>query len=954
MHRISRFLMAGAAGILTILALAGTAHADTVIDNGFLNNNAVWISAGSPYIIEDTVTIPSDRSLIIDPGVTLIGSSSIQGYPAIYVQGSLTFRGQKESPIKIGGFGGIAVENGSTSLMYSDISLLDGISVIKGYAHISSSTISGAYEGIRSQNSRVTVIDSFIHNNQQGILISPSLDSVFQAREHDSLFGIGGLGNALEPSGDSATYTLPSSQVTVSRSSLINNAFAAVHNSDTQIANLADNWWGSGAGPMASTTNALIGPAVYTPWLMTDPAEIHHSQTCCSSILFIPGLEGTRLFRPVSVPAGLGTLTRRLWEPITNNDVTTLYLDSNGSSTDSTIYSNEPIDMALGLKDVYGSFMNFLDHLVSIGMVKEWKAFGYDWRKPISEVVAGVEKRATTTESLVKSVTDLALRSRTGKVTLVAHSNGGLIAKYLVKVLSDLGQASLIDSVISVGVPYLGTPEAIAGLLHGDDQSIGWGLIASAATARGLGKNMASAYSLLPSAEYFKKIFSPTIAFASTTMPGLNDGSYPVLITDHTVQNDFITNVGNKRALAAPANVSVPLSGNPALMVAADVIHGVLDPFSWPASIARWAIVGWNAATTKGIVYENGIECRGLFKLICNVPTHIATTTLMGDGTVVAPSAAYNAGTIVSADLRSISVSEDRNIKHANILGASTTQAAITDIIDNSGKVISELTKIPGISIGEPDYAHGEPSFLKISTHSPVELHVYDERGRHTGIVPLPPQLDVEDRVYDAIFEENIIGSTFRSSAGSGNDPEYQVYLPDDNDTQYTITLKGIGVGLATLDIERVRNGSYLDKVEYADLPVTPLLVATTTVRSGRSDAEIPQRLASSSPVISLDVDGDDLSDLSMAPNTAFDPIIWLESFKKSSINLASSTAMGKVIARRIDRIETLFKSGRFKPARAIVNQFAKKIRHLKARAFTDADRIQTIDLIDRYLAQLE
>src|SRR5262249_21329794 len=154
--------------------------------------------------------------------------------------------------------------------------------------------------------------------------------------------------------------------------------------------------------------------------------------------------------------------------------------------------------------------------------IGQWKAFGYDWRKPIAEVVAGPEQKATTTESLIDTVMAMASTSKTGKVTLIAHSNGGLVTKYLVKTLADMGKSDLIDKVISVAVPYLGTPLAIPSLLYGDGNSIAGGLLLKQSVAQKLAANMPSAYSLLPSAEYFAQHLGPTIAYASGSSTPVN------------------------------------------------------------------------------------------------------------------------------------------------------------------------------------------------------------------------------------------------------------------------------------------------------------------------------------------------------------------------------------------------------------------------------------------------
>ena len=117
---------------------------------------------------------------------------------------------------------------------------------------------------------------------------------------------------------------------------------------------------------------------------------------------------------------------------------------------------------------------------------------------------------ATSSPYVIQELKRLAKSSKTGKVTIVAHSNGGLVAKALMQKLGDAETAKLIDKVIFVAVPQVGTPQAIGALLHGYEQGLpkDWiSVFLSESTARTLAQNMSSAYNLLPSANYFASIF---------------------------------------------------------------------------------------------------------------------------------------------------------------------------------------------------------------------------------------------------------------------------------------------------------------------------------------------------------------------------------------------------------------------------------------------------------------
>ncbi len=946
------------------------ANAETHITGGHLSEGAYWDISGSPYIIEDTVTIRSSESLTIGPGVTIVGAENMQGYLLLDVRGHLYINGEDDNRVKVTGQGSVFSNYGTSSIANTDISISDGVYLSGGLTTISSSTISSSTYGIYAKQSDILVTNSRIYGNTYGVYVKKPNQQVFQVRGNDDLNGRGGIGNAL----DDGTV-LP--KIVITGSSIIGNTVAAVYNTDTGVVHATGNWWGDKDGPVSSGINKIFGPVEYSPWLDKDPSE---KVVCCSSVLFIPGLEGTRLYRSQSLPLGLGSISNRLWEPLSNADVKGLYLGQDGSSVDKSIYSDEPIDSALGLKGVYGRFIDNLKGLMSAGAIVEWKSFGYDWRKSIAEVVAGPEKRATTTESLIDTVTELAARSKTGKVTIVAHSNGGLVAKYLVKVLDGLGKASLIDNVISVAVPYLGTPQAIMGLLHGSDQSVALGLIVREVVARGLGGNMASAYSLLPSAEYFSNVFGPVVTFASTTVVGVNNGKYPSSISGYSVQKQFILGSGDARVSATSSDTSRPIYGNGYLMNAAETVHNTIDLFNWPQNIATWAIVGWNEVTAAGVKYSEKRKClKSLIGMTCDPqPAHEKIASKMGDGTVMAGSAQYGASTTLALDLQTISIAENGHFSHSNILESSSTIGLINGIIksgagENAGNVglststlgvvsnspvFSSGTLPAGVTVGRVPTSDGSrDTYLTVSTHSPVDLHIYDSHGNHTGAIDPPTGTE---EVYYA-YETNIPGSDYTKS----DEGDTYVDLPDDGQ-KYNVVVSGNGVGEFTLDVERKNGANTLQSIEYSMIPTNPLTIASTTVESGggisgggslggsgggaggNGDGNVVV-----SPLI-IDEDGDGTVDATTTANKPFDPITYLEMYKKTINSIAGSTLRGKLLIVRINILEALIKSGKLKAAKNLASRTDKVMNHVKFKKLNTSDRDNILNMFDVFLKQFE
>jgi len=795
-------------------------------------------AAGSPYMLDPaTTTIDQGVTLHVMPGASIIAPPGT-GVPFLMADhATVVLEGAPDDPIDISGTSSLLFSGGTLTASY--VRFHDGPSVhIDGAAAtMSSSTLSRSYgPALFVTSGTLRAWNMLFEGDTVGLSVAP---------------------------------TAPGTQVSVTASSFIGNN-TAVLDLPSAHTSIVGDWWGDPTGPtIGSGTNAVLGSAVYAPWLSADPgaglpdaastAQVS-TAPCCSSVLFIPGIEATRLYNS----------TFRLWEPLAGIFAQELYLDDSGSSKDRSIYAGEPIDSAFGLKgiyDVYGGFERFMDSLVGSGFIHEWRAFGYDWREPIDMIAVGDVKRATTTERLADAVTQLAAGSKTGKVTIVAHSNGGLVAKYLVKALADAGRASLIDSVISVGVPYLGAPEAVAGLLHGDGQSIFHNIIVSEAVARSLGQNMASAYSLLPSAAYFLKGLGPSIAFASTTIPGLNDGSYRPDKDPASGQDAFIADTAHVRMQPASSDVASALVGNSTLMRAAEALHVILDPFQWPAAIESWAIAGWDRDTTETVAYSARPGCDGfLGKLWCRGRAYIhdLITTAMGDGTVPLSSAVYGSGTAIFEDLGAVSRTENGDYAHASLLESSTTQGLIRSILADGVHATSSAVVLPGVTVGVPDLG-ADTGFIELSTYGDVDLEAYDDAGFHTGLLPTVKLLKDDDAV-SGTYEEKIPKSSFHKS-GTGDDTHTTIKLPTTTKAKYTVKAKGKDYGFFTVAITKSKKpGVPTSQIYYGTEPDSPIMVATTTIDTGVITDAGDGSIASSVPPLAVDIDGDGTPDYIALP----------------------------------------------------------------------------------------
>ena len=242
LKRLYIFLATCVIGPILFIGTARVVFAETIIDDGYLENSADWTASSSPYIIRDTVIVPPDRVLTIEPGVTVIGDPSLAGYSAIQVSGRLEVQGTAAGHVNMSGAGSISIM-GTSSLSYADIDLDSGISISNGHTDIVGSTIHGAFKGIDiGPLGTAAIADSQISDNAYGIFVEPISQPIFQANIGDTtMFGTGGIGNAL----DDADPEL----VTISHSSLLDNNIAAIKNDRPVMVSAMNNWWGSENGP---------------------------------------------------------------------------------------------------------------------------------------------------------------------------------------------------------------------------------------------------------------------------------------------------------------------------------------------------------------------------------------------------------------------------------------------------------------------------------------------------------------------------------------------------------------------------------------------------------------------------------------------------------------------------------------------------------------------------------
>lgn len=626
----------------------------------------------------------------------------------------------------------------------------------------------------------------------------------------------------------SATSTLQEYTIPVNKGSVIRRGDEIWAFISPSFAAYGANHW-IGSNGITPYFEVCEGSCASSPPPPPDPCA---NGGCISSVLFLPGIEASRLYE--NVPCVDGVCEAKLWEPGGDELASRLMHDASGASVQSGVYAKSIIDNAyIPVKgNIYKSFIEQMDGLVAAGTMRAWEAIPYDWRLTPDQIlnsgaVIAPGKisylMATSSPYIMQELRKLAATSKSGKVTIVAHSNGGLITKRLIEKLGP-DAAKLVDKVVFVAVPQVGTPQAIGALLHGYDQglpssSISYGLSDSA--ARSLAKNMPMTYNLLPSNSYFTQVDTPVASFADQPILAEFRARYGDLIHSSERLHSFVTDAW-RAASSTTEGLTYPSVGNDLLLKNAEILHADLDAWKPPTGITLYEIAGWGEKTLAGIDYYQGISvrCDQVVSVLsgCTKTPKIAyrpRIVLDGDGTVVTPSALWTQGAKrYWVDLQTYA--KDNRLtaplgrQHADILEVGELRTLLQNIITNN----DNLNLPQYISTSTPPNPNSDTEF-RFTLHSPLSLHLYDAQGRHTGISTTTGEL-----------EENIPGSRYMKFG------EVQfISVPSSINTQ--LIMNGFASGSFTLDAEEVGGNGVIASTTFAGIPSVVGTVVTMSVPQG-------------------------------------------------------------------------------------------------------------------------
>jgi pimeloyl-ACP methyl ester carboxylesterase len=468
-----------------------------------------------------------------------------------------------------------------------------------------------------------------------------------------------------------------------------------------------------------------------------------------SSILFLPGIMGSRLYEMGQQCNDFGQEQER-WYSITDCEQERLFLDEQGNSQNDiyTKFDDDAIAQTVsylgaGRESLYKDFIERMSALENKEF-SEFKPFPYDWRLRLDQQLQTVKNEnneirydASITYRdglLYQLLSSMARLSYNGKVTIVAHSNGGLVAKTLMQKLQSENDplAAKIDNIILVGSPQVGTPDAITGILQGTE--IGGGYVVSQKVARQLLNDAPFGYHLLPNQQYFDgvgvSVETPVIVFDEGTTTKEFRDRYGADIDNFAELKTFI-GTASERTKPSSNDLYTPEVGNDTLLTYAE--DTAIRLASWnPQTTKVYQLAGTGMWTPKTLRYFSGEVCDAW------VPETGACThykpqlmhenyfTRDGDGTVVIPSAVAmpESGNVsrVWLDLDKFAKENDNEIVHRNMMEIDEVSAFVRNIASGGAAGTYRY-------IGDTNQTTIDEHHLVYRLHSPLDMFVTSDNG---------------------------------------------------------------------------------------------------------------------------------------------------------------------------------------------------------------------------------
>ncbi len=384
--------------------------------------------------------------------------------------------------------------------------------------------------------------------------------------------------------------------------------------------------------------------------------------------------------------------------------------------------------------------------------------FPYDWRLDIR----------LTTPLLHQKI--LSIKQHTGaeKVNIVAHSMGGLVAR---NYISNEERAVHVEKLFTLGTPHLGAVDSFKALTYGTCMKYQVGPVCFTLNPDEMidvTHNMVSAHQLTPSEEYFN-FYSDLDSFHPYPFADERDmdGNGVTGSLNYAETKELLTNLGHNTSLYQQSEALHELDVNLPVTNGVRVIN----------------IVGSGKPTLGQIVEKNVIDFLGII-----IPKR-DEIVINGDGTVPLFSASLtdtaNDKTLLG-DAELYYTRQD----HGELMIAGPALQLVH-------RILSDSTILPeGIS-ATPYSFRG----TRLSVHSPVDIHVYDSSGNHTGPTDDGYEVEIPGSRYDTLGDAKFI------------------YLPEND--RYEVIFEATGEGWFDFNVRSFEENLNIKTTLFKDVPLT-------------------------------------------------------------------------------------------------------------------------------------
>lgn len=460
-------------------------------------------------------------------------------------------------------------------------------------------------------------------------------------------------------------------------------------------------------------------------------------------IVFVPGIKGSELFEG----------DNKRWFPSTEKDLDLLDITND-------------LDASSIIRHVTPFGISKMSHIIYRGILDKYSQeeiapFPYDWRQSIFNHVNNLADKIVK-ESKVSGE----------KVTLIAHSMGGLLAKLAIQKLEERKELHVINKLITIGTPWHGAPDSFKALLYGEPGVYEkFKQILQFITVKGtrkLARMSPSVYQLLPSEDYFNHTDGKFVLTENE-----KDISYDTFKS--IIQNIHDEDKPNTSFVDVWKTYIDPLHKAMKLQLPDGIHHDCLIGYSYPTlykvpEVSKVGVVKKKYKKTSSFMNGDGVV-----PLHSAIPSHKATLYL-AEG------------------------------EHAKLCSTQNVLDFIDWSINGNGEIPSSITKVTDGNF--PINSQLKAGFLA-KIMCPVDSTILDEQGKYVAGVFDTNISDISELAEDDNIKVFSVGEAS------------YIYFAEQNQQDLTFNIHAYDEGVASVSIEMFDTSEDLtEEINFETIPV--------------------------------------------------------------------------------------------------------------------------------------